>query len=177
MKITSIDILQCEGGWRTQNCVKIQTDEGITGYAECNCQRTGRMIRSAIEHVGNLVMGRDPFHTEKIQIDLYRATQRQIGPVIKRGRRMDRRVAGDARTGMLYRARQGAQALQHDVAGIGIPRSTRLEVRSRVHLHADLRRRKRLSNTGVSVVYRKPRRRDHHAGHRVERHLLGQEGG
>ncbi|MBS10800.1 MAG: hypothetical protein CME19_04265 [Gemmatimonadetes bacterium] len=160
MKITSIDILQCEGGWRTQNCVKIQTDEGITGYAECNCQRTARMIRSAIEHVGNLVMGRDPFQTEKIQIDLYRARR---GVHVQAGRHRQ--------------ARQGARALQHDVAGIGIPRSTRLEVRSRVDLHADLRRQKRLSNTGVSVVYRKPRRRDHHAGHRVERHLLGQEGG
>ena len=50
MKITSIDVFSCEGGWRTLNFIKIETDEGITGYAECNCVRSwatllGRVFR------------------------------------------------------------------------------------------------------------------------------------
>lgn len=85
MKITSVDVLQCEGGWRTQNFVKVQTDDGITGYAECNCQRTDRMLKAAIEHAGSMIVGKDPFQTERIQIDLYRATQRQFGGVAHQG--------------------------------------------------------------------------------------------
>jgi L-alanine-DL-glutamate epimerase-like enolase superfamily enzyme len=85
MKVVSVDVLQCEGGWRTLNFVKIQTDDGITGYAECNCQRTDKMVRAAIEHAGSLVIGRDPFQTERIQLDLYRATQRQFGGVAHQG--------------------------------------------------------------------------------------------
>lgn len=79
MKITSIDVFSCEGGWRTLNFVKVGTDEGITGYAECNCVRSEAILRAAITYLGSLVMGRNPFQTEKIQFDLYRATQRQLG--------------------------------------------------------------------------------------------------
>ncbi len=35
MKITKVETLHCDGGWRQWSFVKIQTDEGITGYGEC----------------------------------------------------------------------------------------------------------------------------------------------
>ena len=79
MKVTSVDVLSCEGGWRILNFVKIQTDAGIIGYAECNCMRTAPILRAAIEYLGALVVDRDPFQTERIQHDLCRATQRQFG--------------------------------------------------------------------------------------------------
>ena len=69
MKIVSVDVLQCEGGWRTQNFVKIQTDEGITGYAECNCQRTDRMVKAAID-------GQGPFSDGSAIRDLWRASMK-----------------------------------------------------------------------------------------------------
>lgn len=81
MKVTSVDVLQCEGGTRTLNFVKVRTDGGYTGWSECNCMRSDPMLKPAIEHIGSLVVGRNPFQTERIQLDLYRTTQRQIGGV------------------------------------------------------------------------------------------------
>ena len=81
MKVTSTDVFSCEGGWCTLNFIQIETDEGITGYSECNCVRSQAILRVPITALGDLVIGRDPFQTERIQFDLYRATQRQLGGV------------------------------------------------------------------------------------------------
>ncbi|MCZ6633896.1 MAG: mandelate racemase/muconate lactonizing enzyme family protein [bacterium] len=81
MKVTSVDVLSCEGGWRTLNFLKVETDEGITGYSECNCVRSHDMLRAAIQYLGGLIVGKNPFQTEKIQVELYHATQRQLGGV------------------------------------------------------------------------------------------------
>jgi len=104
MKVTAIDILSCEGGWRTLNFVKIQTDEGINGSAECNCVRSADVLRAAIGYLGSLVVGRNPFQTEKIQFDLYRATQRQLG-------------------GAMHQAISGIDAALLDIKGkaLGVP--------------------------------------------------------
>ena len=34
MRITGLEDLHADGGWRTFNFLKISTDEGITGWAE-----------------------------------------------------------------------------------------------------------------------------------------------
>jgi len=85
MKIVAVEVLHCDGGWRNLNFVKVQTDAGITGWAECNCKWTHEIIRAAIEYAGSLVIGRDPFQTERIQLDLYAATVRQFGGVAHMG--------------------------------------------------------------------------------------------
>ena len=104
MKITSVELLQCDGGWRVQNFVKIRTDDGITGWAECNCMRSDPMLKPAIEHIGSQAVGRDPFQTERIQLDLYRATQRQTG-------------------GLAHQAISGIDAALLDIKGkaLGVP--------------------------------------------------------
>ena len=81
MRIRSVDVLSCAGGNRILNFVRIRTDQSITGYAECNCKWSAPVIGAAIEYLGGLVIGRDPFHTERIQHDLYVATKRQFGGV------------------------------------------------------------------------------------------------
>ena len=35
MKITNIDTLIVDAGWRPWTFVKVETDEGITGWGEC----------------------------------------------------------------------------------------------------------------------------------------------
>lgn len=100
MKIISIDVFSCEGGWRTLNFIKIQTDEGITGYAECNCVRSDAVLRAAIGYLGPLVIGRNPFQTEKIQFELYKTTQRQLGGA------MHQAISGLTRLCSILRARR-----------------------------------------------------------------------
>jgi hypothetical protein len=41
MKVTSVDVLSCEGGWRILNFVKIQTDEGLTGVCRVQLRAIG----------------------------------------------------------------------------------------------------------------------------------------
>lgn len=36
MRITSIDLLHADGGWRTISYLKLGTDAGLTGWAEFN---------------------------------------------------------------------------------------------------------------------------------------------
>lgn len=79
MKITRIETLSCDGGWRTHNFVKMHTDEGIIGYAECNCQQSAPMIVGAIKHLGHHLIGHNPMHTEAGLHKLYGATIRQTG--------------------------------------------------------------------------------------------------
>ncbi len=79
MKITKVETLSCDGGWRTHNFVKMHTDEGIIGYAECNCQQSAPMIVAAIKHLSHHLIGHNPMHTEAALHKLYAATVRQIG--------------------------------------------------------------------------------------------------
>jgi L-alanine-DL-glutamate epimerase-like enolase superfamily enzyme len=79
MKVTKIETLSCDGGWRTQNFVKISTDEGITGYSEANCLQSAPMLVAAIKHLGHYIVGTDPMNTEAALYKLYSVTHRQIG--------------------------------------------------------------------------------------------------
>ena len=48
MKITNVETLIADGGWRPWIYVKIETDEGVTGYGECTDPRSlqrGPMVR------------------------------------------------------------------------------------------------------------------------------------
>ncbi len=79
MKITKIETLSCDGGWRTLSFVKMSTDEGIIGYAEANCLHSAPMLMAAIKHLGHYLIGHDPMNTEAALNMLYRITIRQIG--------------------------------------------------------------------------------------------------
>ena len=104
MKVTKIETLSCEGGWRIHNFVKITTDEGLVGYSECTCMHSAPMLVAAIKHLGTYVVGQDPMRTEAIVQALYRTTQRQIG-------------------GLAHQATSGIDAALLDIKGkaLGVP--------------------------------------------------------
>lgn len=79
MRITRVETFSCEGGWRIHNFVKISTDEGLVGYAECTMMRSAPMLVAAMQHLGSHVIGQDPMNTEAIQQMLFKVTMRQIG--------------------------------------------------------------------------------------------------
>lgn len=104
MRVTNVETLSCEGGWRIHNFVKISTDEGLVGYSECTCMRSAPMLVAAIRHLGSYVVGQDPMNTEAIQQMLYQLTQRQIG-------------------GLAHQAISGIDAALLDIKGkaLGVP--------------------------------------------------------
>ena len=49
MKITNIETFIVDAGWRPWGFVKVETDEGITGWGECSDGRTPRGVQGTIE--------------------------------------------------------------------------------------------------------------------------------
>ena len=81
MKITNVEALICDAGWRPWTFVKIQTDNGLTGYGECSDNRTPRAIAGCVEDLKSLLLGQDPRPIEKVYWDMYRATRQSPGGI------------------------------------------------------------------------------------------------
>lgn len=81
MKITAIEILHCDAGWRNFSFAKLTTDTGLVGWSEFQEGFGSPGVSAAIEGLTHLVINRDPRHTEKIFWDLYAATRPAAGGV------------------------------------------------------------------------------------------------
>ena len=67
MKVTEIKsypVLDEEG--RAYHIVKVETDEGIHGLGEVGIRHWSAAIEKALEHLSELVIGEDPFSTERL---------------------------------------------------------------------------------------------------------------
>ena len=85
MKIISLQTLHCDAGWRVWTFIKIETDQGITGWSECtDSHGSPRAIQGAVEDFKPLLIGRDPRAVEKIYWELYSATRQSPGSVIQK---------------------------------------------------------------------------------------------
>ena len=69
MKVTGIRSLQIEGG---SFIVKVETDAGIHGLGESGIRFWGPSITKAVEHLSELVVGEDPFSTERLWQHMFR---------------------------------------------------------------------------------------------------------
>ena len=74
MKITEITPYIIEAGWRTWLLVKIETDEGITGWGECS-DRNPQSIAGMIRDLTPKLIGQDPRPFEMRFWDMYRVTR------------------------------------------------------------------------------------------------------
>ena len=85
MKITSVETLHCDAGWRAWTFIKVMTDEGIVGWSECtDSHGSPRAIEGAVKDLQHLVIGKDPRQVEKIYWDLYSGTRQSTGSVIQK---------------------------------------------------------------------------------------------
>ena len=73
MKVTAVKNMQVlsERG-HAYILVKVETDAGIYGLGEAGMRYWGAAIESAVEHLSELVVGQDPFSTERIWQQLWR---------------------------------------------------------------------------------------------------------
>ena len=75
MKITGIknySVADSEG--RSYFIVKVETDEGIYGLGEVGIRWWGAAIEKAIEHLSEIVIGQDPFSTERLWQHMFRGS-------------------------------------------------------------------------------------------------------
>ena len=81
MKITKVETFIVDGGWRPWIFVKIETDEGVTGYGECSDNRSPHGVVAAIKDLTPVLIGEDPGAYEMRFWDMIRATRQSPGGI------------------------------------------------------------------------------------------------
>src|ERR1700719_314445 len=81
MKITKLETLHCDAGWRVNSFLKISTDEGITGWSEFMEGYGAQGLATVIEKLGQRLIGQDPRPVERHSALLYAATRQAAGGI------------------------------------------------------------------------------------------------
>jgi L-alanine-DL-glutamate epimerase-like enolase superfamily enzyme len=81
MKITSLETLSADAGWRSFSFVKLTTDTGITGWSEYNESFGSRGLTEIIDKLAPLVIGQDPRPYERLVSMLHVMTRQSQGGV------------------------------------------------------------------------------------------------
>ena len=79
MKITQIEDLHCDAGWRTFSFLKVSTDVGIIGYSEYNESYGSKGLNAVIRALGEGLVGADPRPIERLTARLHALTRSAPG--------------------------------------------------------------------------------------------------
>ena len=79
MRITGLEDLHADGGWRTISFLKLTTDEGIIGWSEFNETSWNPGLTAIIRKLGEAVVGRDPCAFARLGADLRAMTRMTPG--------------------------------------------------------------------------------------------------
>ena len=75
MRISNIETFIVDAGWRPWGFVKVETDEGITGWGECSDGRSPQGVAATIADLEPILLGQDPREFETRFWDLYRGVR------------------------------------------------------------------------------------------------------
>ncbi len=81
MKVTRIETLHCDAGWRNYSFLKLSTDEGVVGWSEFAEDFGSPGVSAAIERLCGRVIGQSVGAHERIYAELYCATRPAAGGV------------------------------------------------------------------------------------------------
>ncbi len=81
MKITAIETLHADAGWRTFSFVKVITDTGVIGWSEYNENFGSAGLTRVIEALAPLAIGHDPRRYEEIVSTLHVLSRQSRGGV------------------------------------------------------------------------------------------------
>ena len=81
MKITNIETFVVDAGWRPWIFVKVETDEGVTGYGECSDGRNPNGVTGTIKDLTPLLIGKDPRAYEMRFWDMIRGSRQSPGGI------------------------------------------------------------------------------------------------
>ncbi len=81
MKVTKIETLQCDAGWRIFSFLKVMTDEGIVGWSEYNESFGSAGLSGVIAALSAAVIGKDPRNIEYINSVLRTQTVQSRGGI------------------------------------------------------------------------------------------------
>ena len=72
VRITDVETHLVANPWKPWVFVRLHTDAGITGLAEATTHDKPRTVAAAIEEMSDFFIGRDPFDTEPLWLEMYR---------------------------------------------------------------------------------------------------------
>jgi galactonate dehydratase len=72
VSITGVKTYLIANPWKPWVFVELETDAGVTGLAEATTHDKPRTVAKAIDEMSNFFMGRDPFDTESLWLEMYR---------------------------------------------------------------------------------------------------------
>jgi L-alanine-DL-glutamate epimerase-like enolase superfamily enzyme len=84
MKITKITPIFCDGVWRVFTFVKVETDEGLTGYGECTDSASAFGIAGCVRDMERILIGRNPLEVNKLQFEMYKHFQQNPGGIAQK---------------------------------------------------------------------------------------------
>ena len=82
MKITRIEDLHADSGWRTLSFLKITTDAGLVGWSEFSASMSAPGLSAVIRELGASVIGLDPTHVNRLLAGLHARTRMFPGGVV-----------------------------------------------------------------------------------------------
>jgi len=81
-KVTGIETLSCDAGWRHYHFVKVTTGDGIVGWSEFDEGFGAPGVETAIRKLGEKVVGQPVGEHERIYAELYAVTRPAAGGVV-----------------------------------------------------------------------------------------------
>lgn len=81
MKITNIETFIVDAGWRPWIFVRVDTDEGISGWGECSDGRSPYGVTGTVRDLTPLLVGKDPRAYEMRFWDMLRGTRQSPGGI------------------------------------------------------------------------------------------------
>lgn len=81
MKITAIETLQADAGWRMFSFLKVMTDDGIVGWSEFNESFGSTGLSDVIRGLSPLIIGKDPRRFEQVTQHLHVMTRQSRGGI------------------------------------------------------------------------------------------------
>jgi galactonate dehydratase len=82
MKITSVTAYPAWIGIRNQLLVKVETDEGVSGWGESGLSGREKAVAGAVEHFSHFLIGRDPMRAGALWQEMYRGQYFEGGRVL-----------------------------------------------------------------------------------------------
>ena len=85
MKVSSVETLSCDAGWRNYHFVKLVTEDGIVGWSEFDEGFGSPGVGTVIGNLSERVIGQDVENHERIYADLYSCTRPAASGVVAQG--------------------------------------------------------------------------------------------
>ncbi|MGI9613121.1 MAG: mandelate racemase/muconate lactonizing enzyme family protein [Acidimicrobiales bacterium] len=82
VRVTSVETVHCDAGWRNYHFCKISTDEGIVGWSEFDEGFGSPGVSTVIDAVGSRLDGQPVGNHERIYTELFAATRPGAGSVV-----------------------------------------------------------------------------------------------